>query len=119
MDGIAIEYSPTSNALLAYNLWFKMYYQPDSYCLDPYRLPLSVYPQLKYDGRLFCSLVQDKNPAMEEPYPSGTRAKRLNPDTIRLLAGTVMDIPLFSNPSGSPVYHILFDKQFGGIDPFE
>ncbi len=36
MDGIAVGRSPTSNALLVYNLRTKRYYEPDSYHLDPY-----------------------------------------------------------------------------------
>ena len=39
MDGIVIGQSPTSNALLVYNPRNKRYYEPDSYKLDPYRLP--------------------------------------------------------------------------------
>ena len=42
MDGIAIGRSPTSNAMLVYSPWTKRYYEPDSYRLDPYRLPSSV-----------------------------------------------------------------------------
>jgi hypothetical protein len=42
MDGIAIGRSPTSNAMLVYNPRTKHYYEPDSYCLDPYCLPLGV-----------------------------------------------------------------------------
>jgi hypothetical protein len=72
MDGIAIVCSPTSNALLVYNPWSKTYYEPDSFHLDPYQLPSSVYPQLKYDGGLFCPLVCNENPTMEESYPPGT-----------------------------------------------
>ena len=53
LDGIAIGRSPTSNALLVYNPRTKRYYEPDSYRLDPYRLPSSVYPSLKYDGGSF------------------------------------------------------------------
>ena len=117
LDGIAIGRSPTSNALLVYNPRTKMYYEPDSYRLDPYQLPLLVYPQLKYDGEPFCSLLCNENPAMEESYPPGTRVKRLNPDTKMLLAGMVMDIPLSSNPSGLPVYQILFDNDTAALIP--
>jgi hypothetical protein len=71
MDGIAIGRSPTSNAMLVYSPRTKRYYEPDSYCLDPYRLPSLVYPDLHYDGGLFCSLVRDGGALMEEPYPKG------------------------------------------------
>jgi hypothetical protein len=110
LDGIAIGRSPTSNALLVYNPRTKRYYEPDSYRLDPYQLPSLVYPSLKYDGGLFCSLLRDKNVSMEEPFPPGTRVERLDPTTNMLLAGTVMDIPLFLDSSGSPSYQILFDN---------
>jgi hypothetical protein len=104
MDGIAVGRSPTYNALLVYNPRSKQYYEPDSYRFDSYRLPSSVYPSLKYDGGLFCSLYWDNNPSMKELYPPGTRVERLDPSTNMLLAGTVMDIPLHSNPNGSAMY---------------
>ena len=71
MDGIVIGRSPTSNAFLVYNPWNKQYYKPDSYRLDSYPIPTLVYPDIKYDGGLFCSLVHKNNPAMEEKYPPG------------------------------------------------
>lgn len=110
MDGIAIGRSPTSNALLVYNPRTKRYYEPDSYRLDPYRLPSSVYPSLKYDGGLFCSLLRDEGVAVEEPYPPGTRVERMDPTTNTLLAGTVMDIPLSTDTSGPLSYQVLFDN---------
>jgi hypothetical protein len=64
LDGIVIGRSPISNALLVYNPWNKQYYKPDSYPLDSYCLPTLVYPDIKYNGGLFCSLVCDYNPAM-------------------------------------------------------
>jgi hypothetical protein len=81
LDGIAIGHSPTSNALLVYNPRTKKYYKPDSYCLDPYRLPSSVYPSLTYNGSLFCLLYRDDNPFMEEKYPPGTHVECINPST--------------------------------------
>jgi hypothetical protein len=56
LDGIVIEQSPTSNANLIYNPRNQHYYKPDSYKLNPYRLPSSVYPTIIYDGGLFVSL---------------------------------------------------------------
>jgi hypothetical protein len=47
---------------------------------------------------------------MEELHPPGTRVKQLEPSTNMLLAGTVMDIPLHSNPNGSAMYQVLFDN---------
>jgi hypothetical protein len=107
MDGITV-CSPTSNALLVYNT--KKYYRPDSYCLDLYRLPSLVYPSLNYDGGLFCSLYQDDNPLMEERYPPGMRVEQIDPTTHMLLTGTVMNIPLHSNPTGLATYLILFEN---------
>jgi hypothetical protein len=57
MDGIVIGRSTTSNSLLVYNPRNKQYYELDSYRLDSYRLPGSDYPDMKYDGGLFCSLL--------------------------------------------------------------
>ncbi len=110
MDGIASGRSPTLNAMLVYSPWTKRYYEPNSYCLDPYQLPSLVYSTLRYDGGLFCSLLQDKNVPTEELYPPGTRVKRINPTTNKLLGSTVMDIPLSTTPSDSPTYQILFEN---------
>jgi hypothetical protein len=76
MDGIVIGCSPTSNALLVYNPRIWQYYEPDSYPINPYHLPASVYADIKYNGGLFCHLLQDNNPHMEEKYPPGTRVER-------------------------------------------
>jgi hypothetical protein len=110
MDGIAVGHSPTSNPLLVYNPRTKKYYEPDSFCLDPYQLPSLVYPSLTYDGDLFCLLYRDDNPLIEEKYPPGTRVERINPTTNMLLAGTVMDIPLHFDPDGLTIYLIFFDN---------
>jgi hypothetical protein len=56
LDGIVIRQSPTSNAILVYNPRNQCYYKPNSYKLDPYHLPSSVYPTIIYDGGLFVSL---------------------------------------------------------------
>jgi hypothetical protein len=113
MDGIVIGRSPKSNALLVYNPRNKKCYEPDSYCLDPYCLPVLAYPSIKFDGGLFVSLLRDDNPQFEEKYSPGTRVERLDPSTLMLLSGTVMDIPLSPAASGSVddlAYTILFDN---------
>ena len=107
MDGIVIGRSPTSNAILVYNPRNQRYYEPDSYKLDPYRVPSSVYPTIKYDGGLFVSLHRDDNPAISEPYPPGTRVLDVHAPSGQSLAGTVMDIPF--DPTTSPQYLIIFD----------
>ncbi len=84
----------------------KKYYEKDSYNLDP---PSSVYADIKYNGGLFCSLLCDSNPQMEEQYPPGTRVERMDPASKRLLAGTVMDIPLFGDIGLVPSYTIFFN----------
>ena len=61
MNGVIIGRLPTSNALLVYNLRNKQYYEPDSYRIDSYPLPCSIYCDLKYDGGLFCSLYPSRN----------------------------------------------------------
>jgi hypothetical protein len=113
MDGVVVGRSPTLNALLVYNLRNKQYYKPDSYQLNSYRLPTSVYPDGRYDGGLFCSLLHDNDPSMEEKYPPGTRVERMDPSTNILVAGTVMDIPISHytlETSAKPSYTILFDN---------
>ena len=111
MDGIAIGCSPTLNAMLVYSPQTKKYYKLDSYCLDPYWLPSLVYPDLRYDGGLFCSLVCDNSTPMEELYPPGTRVERIDPTAKLLVAGTVMDTPISTDVLGSPSYLILFDNS--------
>ncbi len=69
-----------------------------------------MYPTLRYDEGLFCSLLRDENVPMEELYPPGTRVKRIDPTMNMLLAGTVIDIPLSTTPSDSPSHQILFDN---------
>ena len=116
MDGVIIGRSPTSNALLVYNSRNRQYYEPDSYHIDSYRLPCSIYRDLKYDGGLFCSLYCNGNPSIKELYPPGTQVERVDPTSHMLLAGTVMDIPISNaSPSAdsstsSPLYTILFDN---------
>ncbi len=107
---MAIGRSPTSNACLVHNPQTKKYYEPESYRLDPYWLPSLVYPNLKYNSRLFFSLYCNKNPFVEEPYPPGMQVERLDPSTKMLLAGTVMDIPLSTDSKGLPMSQILFDN---------
>jgi hypothetical protein len=85
--------------------------------LDPYWVPSSVYPQLKYTGGLFYYLLWDENPAMEEPYPPGTWVKRLDPTTNMLLVGSVVDFPPSSDTLGSPVYKILFKNDTAALIP--
>jgi hypothetical protein len=75
MDGIVIGRSPTSNAPLVYNPRNWPYYEPDNYCIDPYRLAASIYVNIKYNGGFFCYLLCNNNPRMEENYPPGTRVK--------------------------------------------
>jgi hypothetical protein len=82
MDGIGIGRSPTSNALLVYNPRNGQYYKPDSYRIDPYRLPTSIYANNKYDSGLFCHLLQDNNPHMEEKSPQGHMSNNLTPPWI-------------------------------------
>ena len=80
--------------------------------MDPYHLPALVYPDIKYNGSLFCYLLCDKNPHMEEKYPSGTRIERENPSTKTLLSGTVMDIPFPATPPDSPPSKLLYTVLF-------
>ncbi len=123
MDGIVTGHFPTSNALLVYNPRNKQYYKLDSYCLDSYRLPTLVYPDVKYNGGLFSSLVCSDNPAMEEKYPPGTHVEWIDPATNMLPARRVMDIPFLmtESNSGGPVhngsYSILFNNGTSALIP--
>ena len=107
MDGILLGRSPTSNAILVYNPRNQKYYEPDSYKINPYRVPSSVYPTIKYDGGIFVSLHRDNNPAISKPYSPGTRVLAVDSSSGQSLDGTVMDIPF--NPKLSPQYLVIFD----------
>jgi hypothetical protein len=70
-----------------------------------------VFLDVKYDGGLFCYLLRNNNPSMEEKYPPGTRVKRIDPSTNILIVGTVMDIQISHTTTESltePRYTILF-----------
>ena len=113
MDGVIVGHSSTSNALLIYNPHTKQYYEPDSYRIDSYRLPSSVYSDVKYDGGLFCSLHCDNNLYFKEKYPPGTQVERIDPSSKMLLAGTMMDIPFPTDVldfTSNVSYTIFFDN---------
>jgi hypothetical protein len=83
MDGTILGQSPTSNATNIYNPHNQHYYKPDSYRIDPYRLPSSAYPTIKYDDGIFVSPHRDDNPAISEPYPPGTLVLEVHPTSGR------------------------------------
>ena len=56
LDSIINGRSPTSNAILVYNPQNQRYYEPDSYKIDTYWLPSSVYPTIVYSDGLFVSI---------------------------------------------------------------
>ena len=72
MDVITVGLSPTSNALLVYNPRNKKFYEPVTYGLDPYQIPGSIYPNIKYDGGLLCSLTKDEKLSQDKAYPLST-----------------------------------------------
>jgi hypothetical protein len=114
MDGIVIGRSPTLNALMVYNPRNQQYYKPSSYHIDPYRLPTSVYPDIKYERGLFCYLLHDQYPLMEEKYPLSTQIEQIDLSTNMLLLGMVMDIPFPGMSADSPPcnlsYMVLFNN---------
>ncbi len=75
--GIIIGCDPTSTAILVYNPCNQKYYKPDSYRIDPYRLPSLVYLNIKYDGGIFVSLHWDEIALISKPFPPGTRVANL------------------------------------------
>jgi hypothetical protein len=62
------------------------------------------------DSFVLCFTTRMCQLTVEELYPLGTRIKRMDPATNTLLAGTVIDIPLSTAPSGSTLYQLLFDN---------
>jgi hypothetical protein len=59
--------------------------EPDSYKIDPYRLPSLVYPTIIYDGGLFVSLHCGDIPSISKPYPSGTQIEEVSPSNNAIL----------------------------------
>ncbi len=108
MDGIVLGRSPNSNRILVYNPRNQRHYEPDSYRIDPYRLPSLVYPIIQYNGGLFVSLHRDDIPSISEPYPPGTQVLNVNPTSGLTHAGTIMDIPF--DATTSPHYLILLEN---------
>ncbi len=108
VDGIVLGRSPTSNAILVSNPQNQRFYKPDSYRLDPFCLPSSVYPTIRYDRGLFVSLHCNKVPIISEPYPPGTRVLDVNPTSGLTRASTIIDIPFDSTKS--PHYLIFLDN---------
>ncbi len=85
-----------------------------------YHLPYLFYLTLKYNGGLFCSLLQDNNLTFEEKYPPGRRVEQIDLSTNKLLAGTVMDIPFpisLSKADLLQTYTILFDNGTTALVP--
>ena len=123
MDGIVVGRLPNSKALLVYNPRNKKYYKPDSYRLDPYPLPGSAYPSIKYNVGLFVNLLRNDNPQFKEKYPPGMHVERSDPSTNMLVSGTVMDIPFpvnISDPttnSSDLPYTILFNNGTSDLIP--
>ena len=110
MDGNTIGRSPISNALLVYNPRNKQFYEPESYRLDPYRIPGSMYSNIKYDGGLFCSLVKYGALVQDKAYPPGTWVVQEDPSTQTIRRGTVMENPLDpSQPVEQQAYLIQSD----------
>mmetsp|Transcript_44336 Transcript_44336/g.94371 ORF Transcript_44336/g.94371 Transcript_44336/m.94371 type:complete len:254 (-) Transcript_44336:686-1447(-) len=111
MDGIVIGRSMTSNALKVYNPRNKKYYEPDNYRIDPHRLPCALYPDLKYDGGLFCTLYRDAVPRQDEPFPPGTRVDYFGESIKTLRCGTVVDIPMDPTvPESERAYLVQLDS---------
>ena len=89
MDGIAVRHSLMSNALLVYNPRNKNFYGPEKYHLNPYFIPSSIYPNIKYDGGLFCSLLCDEKASQDEWHPPGTWVVLEDPATCSLQSGII------------------------------
>jgi hypothetical protein len=113
LEGIAIGRSETSNAMVFYNPLTKQYYEPDTYKLDPSRLPSSVWPsQITYDGGMFADLYRDCNPNVPEPVPPGTRVLVCLHDTSTPSEGTITNIPLKTETGATDAesYMVLLDE---------
>jgi hypothetical protein len=108
LGGIIIGQSPTSNAILVYNPHNQRYYKPDSYKIDTYCLPSTVYSTIIYDSGLFVLLYHDNTLFISKPYPPGTHIEEPNSSNDDIpRSGTVVNIPM--DPSISLQYLVQFD----------
>jgi hypothetical protein len=107
LDRIIIRQSPISTKILIYIPRNQKYYKPDSYWLDPYRLPSLVYPKIKCNSSLLVSLRWDEVASISKPFPPGTRVADVHPTTGKTRSGMVMNIPL--DPNLSLQYLVLYD----------
>jgi transposase InsO family protein len=113
MEGIAIGRSDTSNAMIFYNPRTRQYYEPDSYKLDPSRLPSTVWPSdITYDGGIFADLYRDSNPNVPEHFPPGTRVQVVLPNSSSPTLGTISTIPLKTTTGAvdDGTYMVLLDE---------
>ncbi len=118
MEGIAVGRSNTSNAMVFYNPTTKQYYEPDTYKLDPSRLPSTAFPkEISYDGGIFAELYRDSNPNIPEPFPPGTSVLVCLHGGSRASEATITNIPLKSDNGSADgkIYMVLFDD--GSVSP--
>ena len=118
MEGIAVGRSTTSNAMVFYNPTTKQYYEPDTYKLDPSRLPSTAFPKtIVYDGGIFADLYRDNNPNVPEPFPPGTRVLVCLHGSTAASEGTISSIPLKgeTGSTDAETYMVLFDD--GSLAP--
>jgi hypothetical protein len=104
--------------MLFYNPTTKQYYEPDTYKLDPSRLPSTVWPKsIQYDGGIFADLYRDANPHISEPFPPGTRVLVCLNESTQPSEGTITNIPLKSETGAneSEQYMVLLDD--GTVTP--
>ena len=111
MAGIAIRRDRTKNAMIFYNPTTKQHYTPADYMLDPSRLPHSVFPEIVYDGGLFCALLQDQN-KLPQPFPPGLRVIQTDNDGTEG-KGTVAVIPIANDifQRAGQTYMVDFDNR--------
>ena len=94
MDGIAVRCSPRSNALLVYSPRNKKFYGPETYRLNHYQIPGSMYLDNNYDG--CCSIILSRMELRPETYPPSTRIVQEDQTKRSIRLGSVMDIILNS-----------------------
>jgi hypothetical protein len=118
LEGIAVGQSSTSNAMIFYNPRTSAYYKPDSYKLDPSRLPSTVWPSdITYDGGMFADLYRDTHPHLPEPFSPGSRVVVTGPDTLASNIGTVTAIPLKNSSGHSDPTTYMINLDNGTMHP--
>ncbi len=110
--------SNTSNAMVFYNPTTNQYYKPDTYKLDPSRLPSTAFPKtIVYNGGIFADLYRDNTPHVPEPFPPGTRVLVCLHGNPTPSEGTITSVPLKGEAGSADAESYMVQCDDGTLSP--